>query len=151
LEGNFSYLDQGNKKVGRVALLKKAGALFDDQAKVLYSLAELRNSVAHDVKNTNFNFDEYIAKLDKNQKVKFVNEFGSGVKDEIIFDDIVVTKNTFVQENPKLSIWLTCHEIIACLYMEIQITDIDTKIGSLSGLKNLTNHAKRAPQGGASS
>jgi len=141
LEDNFSYLEQGNRKVGRVALLKKAGALYEDQAKVLYSLAELRNSLAHNIKNTNFNFNEYVKKLDRNQKNKFLNEFGNGVKDEILIGDVVVQKITFVLENPKLAIWLTCHEIIACLYIEIEKTDLAVKLGSFGGLENLTWHS----------
>ena len=141
LEDNFSYLEQGNRKVGRVALLKKAGALYEDQAKILYSLAELRNSLAHNIKNTNFNFNEYVKKLDKNQKNKFVNEFGNGVKDEILIGDVVVQRVTFVLENPKLAIWLTCHEIIACLYIEIEKTDLAAKLGSFGGLENLTWHS----------
>jgi hypothetical protein len=151
LEDNFSYLEQGNRKVGRVALLKKSGALYDNQAKVLFSLAELRNSLAHNIKNTTFNFDEYIDKLDKNQKNKFVTEYGSGAKDEIVINEIVVKKTTFVLENPKLSIWLTCHEIIACLYLEIEKTDIATKLGSLVGLENLTNQTNGTPKSGAPS
>ena len=151
LEDNFSYLEQGNRKVGRVALLKKSDALYDDQAKVLFSLAELRNSLAHNVKNTNFNFDEYIESLDKNQKKKFVNEFGSGIKDEIVVGEVIVKKATFVLENPKLAIWLTCHEIIACLYIEIERTDIATKLGSFRGLENLTNQASGTPKNGAPS
>lgn len=144
LEDSFSFLEQGNRKTGRVALLKRTDALYDDQAKVLYSLAELRNSLAHNVKNTNFKFDEYVNELDKNQKEKFVNDFGSGVKDEIVIGDVVVKKATFVLENPKLAIWLTCHEIIACLYIEIEKTDLVTKLGSLDGLENLTNQASGA-------
>ena len=146
LEDNFSYLEQGNRKVGRVALLKKADALYDDQAKTLFSLAELRNLLAHNIKNTNFNFDEHLTQLDKNQKTRFVNEFGHGVKDKITIDNIVMDKNTFVLENPKLSIWLTCHEIIACLYIEIEKTDVDTKLSSFGGLKNLTNQARGTPK-----
>jgi hypothetical protein len=140
LEDNFSYLEQGNRKVGRVALLKKSDALYDDQAKVLFSLAELRNSLAHNVKNTHFNFDKHIESLDKNQKNKFVNEFGSGVKDEIKVGEVVVKKTTFVLENPKLAIWLTCHEIIACLYIEIEKTDIAKKLGTFGGLEDLVSN-----------
>lgn len=151
LEDNFSYLEQGNRKAGRVALLKKTEALYEDQAKALYSLAELRNSLAHNVKNTNFNFYDYLKKLDKNQKKKFVNEFGSGVQDEIAVGDVLVKRNTFVLENPKLAIWLTCHEIIACLYIEIDKTDIATKLGSFGGLENLTNQASGALKVGATS
>jgi hypothetical protein len=151
LEDSFSYLEQGNRKVGRVALLKKCGALFENQAKVLFSLAELRNSLAHNIKNTNFNFDEYIKKLDKHQKIKFINEFGNGLKDEIVIDEITVKKATFVLENPRLSIWLTCHEIIACLYIEIEKTDIAAKLGSFSGLENLTNRISGSPKSDAHS
>jgi hypothetical protein len=139
LEDNFSYLEQGNRKVGRVALLKKSNAIYEEQAKVLFSLAELRNALAHNIKNTNFNFDKYLDSLDKNQISKFVREFGNGVKDEIVFENnIKVKKNNFVLENPKLSIWLTCHEIMACLYIEIEATDIAAKLGTLRGLENLT-------------
>ena len=148
LEDNFSYLEQGNRKVGRIVLLTKSNALYEDQAKVLFSLAELRNTLTHNIKNTNFNFDKYIENLDKNQKNKFVSEFATGVNDEIVINEVVVKKAIFVLENPKLAIWLTCHEIIACLYIEIEKTHIATKLIDFGELEGLKNQASGAPKNG---
>ena len=137
LEDNFTYLEQGNKKVGRVALLKKIGALYENQTKALYALAELRNSLAHDVRNTNFRFDEHMASLDANQKRNFIAHFGQSLREEIDINGTIVRREQFVIENPKLGIWFTCHEIIACLYIEIELTDADTKLASFGGLAGL--------------
>ena len=143
LEGNLAYLDQANSKVGRIAFLKKLGALYKEQVTILKSVAELRNKLVHDVENVAFEFNRYIATLDKNQKANFVRDFGHGVQDHIRIRDKTISRDSFVLENPKLAIWLTVAEIIACLYLEIGATTMQLKHEALDEYINLTKTSAR--------
>ncbi|RQW68679.1 hypothetical protein EBB56_21400 [Halomonas sp. YLB-10] len=138
LEDSFAYLEQCNSKVGRVVLLRKLGAINNEQAKILNSLAALRNNLAHKVSNVNFTFSEFTDSLDKNQRKNYVRDFGHGLKDEIDFGDVKVEKHTFVLENPKISMWLTLSEVLACLYLEIEVTEFRIKAEILEQYVNLT-------------
>ena len=68
LEGNFAHLEHANPKYGKIALLKKLGVLFPDQAKFLEKLATLRNQVVHNVSNVGVTFNDLIEEMDNNQK-----------------------------------------------------------------------------------
>jgi|TARA_B110000238_G_C15897836_1_gene340610 hypothetical protein len=120
LEGCFTYLDQSNPKVGRVKLLKEMGVIFDNQAKILKALAELRNTVSHDVKNVNFKFSEHIKDLDKNQIKNFIANFGNALKDEITIGNKVHTKRDVVLGAPKYAILSSVSEILACVNLHIR-------------------------------
>ena len=44
-----------------------------------------------------------------------------------------VTRNSMVLENPKLSIWITAAEVLACLYLEVDIAErLHSQLGAIS-------------------
>lgn len=120
----FSYLEQGNTKCGKIVLLKELDAITSKQAKVLSVLASLRNKLVHNISNVGFSFSRYIQDLNIDDKNNFVNWFGHGLNDEIKFSGKVIPKREFVLSNPKLAVWTTSAEILACLYLEIERVDL---------------------------
>jgi len=127
LEESFSYLDQANSRCGRIRLLKNLDVIYPEQAKILENLATLRNKCAHDISNASFSFEEYIAGKDSNQKKAFVKWAGHGIKDNTALDtteeSVNISRSDFTLENPKLSIWLTAAEVLACMYLEVDFSE----------------------------
>lgn len=121
LADSFAELDYAHSKFGKVILLKKLGAINDEQSKVLLALAKLRNKLVHNIASVGFSFERYIATLDKQQKSAFVLSFGHGINDNIQLGDDVVSRRDFVLQNARLSLWMTSAEILACLYLEIEV------------------------------
>ena len=120
LEECFAYLDQSNPRIGRVKLLKEIEVIYSNQAKILNALATLRNSVAHDVKNVNFIFSDYLNRLDTNQLNNFVTYFGNSVQDEVKINDKTYSRREFVLMLPKFSILSSVSEVMACLNLHIR-------------------------------
>jgi hypothetical protein len=84
-----------------------------------------------------FAFDTHVAGLDTNQRKAFVKYFGRGVKDTIEIGNRRISKDQFVVENPKLALWLTAAEIIACLYSELEVVELRLQKLALDEFKRL--------------
>jgi len=123
LASSLSTLDLGHNKHGKVALLRKLGAVTNDQAATMQLLYELRNLLAHNIQQVRFSFESYIASLDKNQKRNFVTRAGLAISDPVEVKDIQVPRDAFILENPKLALWLTFAEILACLHLEHEFAE----------------------------
>ena len=118
LEDAISYIELANLKYGKLPMLLKLSALEKDHVKIISTLAELRNKLAHDVSMTNFSFSDYIGRLDKNQRSKLVRLFGHGISENLEINGKRVSLEDFVVRNPKIAMWGTFAEIIACLNLE---------------------------------
>lgn len=141
LAGAFAHLDQLNNKVGKVALLRELDAITADQAALLRTLGELRNDLAHNIANVGFSFSSYISSLDENQLAKIVKVFGHGVNEVIEIESLKISRKQFVQESPKLALWLTSAEVIACLYLEFEVADLHLKNLALAQFEKLVHDA----------
>jgi hypothetical protein len=105
---------------------KELNILVKEQASVLTKLAELRNRFAHDVSNVNMTLDDYIALMkDNNQRDAFVSWAGHGTNQDPISlkGASSITKKDFVLQNPKFSIWVTSAEILACIYLDVELSE----------------------------
>lgn len=138
LSGAFAQLDFANTKFGKVALLCSLNAITKEQAAVLQSLAQLRNSLVHNVAKISFSFTSYVAALDSNQLKKLIKEFGYGINDTIEIANKCVPKAQVVRENPKLSLWVTAAEILACLYLERKVAVLHLQELAFAELQKLT-------------
>lgn len=137
----FAHLDLLNSKVGKVALLRELDAVSPEQASIIRHVGELRNMLAHNVRNVSFSFTEHVAHLDKNQIDKLTKNFGNGLYETLEIGDQCVTREKFVQENPKLSLWLTAAEVIACLYLEFKVAELHVKQIATAEFKMLIKDA----------
>lgn len=66
----FARINVGGRS-GKLAFLEALDLLDEGQRGFIRKLSELRNSVAHDVKNANFTFEIHIANLTAEQKSQF--------------------------------------------------------------------------------
>ena len=124
LSDAFAHLELGNSKCGKIALLRKLGALSSEQADVLLAVAELRNDLVHDITSVRFNFAQHVSSLDANQLKGLVKRFGHGIKEVVELATVKAPRAQFVRDNPKLALWLTAAEIVACLYLELERVEL---------------------------
>ena len=128
---SVSYLDYANQKSGKIVFLKKMDVINTEQFNFLKKLAELRNKLVHTISSTNFSFNNYIEDFNSNQKDNFVKTFGHGVKQELNIAGQSFSRKSFTLENPKIAIWLTAHEILACIHADYsthaQVEQLKTK------------------------
>jgi len=143
LSGPLSSLDLGHSKYGKVALLRALGALSSDQANVLQLLYQLRNTLAHDIKQVSFSFEQHLAAMDKQQRSNFFRGAGHGVNLVVGVDGKEMGRDEFVANNPKLALWMTVAEIIACLYLEHEASQVRLERLALESLRRA-----RDPSGG---
>lgn len=125
IEPALSALEFGHEKYGKVTLLSNLGILNSNQVKFLRLLSELRNKLVHNIQNVSFSLTEYLNSIDKNQKKSFCERIGYNCNDPIKVSDKSVPRNKFIIENPKLSIWLTASDVLACLRIEEELVSLD--------------------------
>jgi hypothetical protein len=131
LIGALAHLDFGNPKCGKVALLRAARAISTEQASIIRSLAELRNELVHNISNVHFSFKGYVNAMDKNQLKALIKNYGHGVQDQVSIRDRKISRHDFVRENPKVSLWLTAAELLACLQLEFEIAKLKLSVVAL--------------------
>jgi hypothetical protein len=139
IETELAFLEQANPRNGKIVLLEKMEALYKEQANFLTKLANLRNQLAHKIENVNFNFDNYISDMDKNQISAFVKWAGHGVVETSNYKGARITRYDFVTGNPKVSIWLTAAEVLACMNLDIQGVETRIQKEAFGWLKSITN------------
>jgi len=129
---SVSYLEYANQKSGKIAFLEKLTVINKEQFNFLKKLAELRNKLVHTISSTKFSFNDYINGFtESNQKDSFVKIFGHGIKEEFNIEGKSLSKKDFTLENPKIAIWITAHEILACIHADYsthaQVEQLKTK------------------------
>lgn len=125
----LGHLEMANLRSGKLVMLKQLGAISNEQHNILTQLAALRNQLVHRIANVTFQFRPYLDSLNTSQFNSFVKAFGHGLKDHIKVKgkSQTVTKSEFMRDNAKWSIWATCSEILACLYLDIELSAIQRK------------------------
>lgn len=96
----------------------------------------------HNIANVSFSFKAYVTGLDKNQLKALIKNFGHGVQDPVEVAGRHIPKATFVREYPKLAIWLTAAEIMACLYVEFEIAELHLQKLGWAEFEKLTSASK---------
>lgn len=134
----FAQLDLLNARYGKVELLRALDAISSEQATFLRKLGELRNGLVHNIADVGFSFDSYIDGLDPNQLNSLVKSIGHGAKETIEIAGKRIPRAQFVRENPKLSLWLTAAEVIACLYIEFEVAELHLRELALAEFEKLT-------------
>jgi hypothetical protein len=125
LEEAFSHLDFSHSKYGKTKLLKNLGAINSEQAKFLRWLSEIRNEMVHKIKNVSFDFELEVSSYNKDKQKSFCNTVGYISDGNITISNITVPRDQFILENPKLSVWLTASDVLACICLEEEYVELD--------------------------
>lgn len=123
----------------KIGTLVKLNSLTPDQAKVLDAIAVLRNSLVHSISNVTFSFNDYFAQMSAKQAKAQVMIFGHGLKELQPVGDRLIPRAEFVRMNPKLSIWLTSAEILACIHLGIRDAELRLNSEALDRYSKLSH------------
>jgi hypothetical protein len=138
IESELSYLEQAKK----ISLILKLNIITKEQSNFLIDLASLRNTLVHNISNVTFNWEVFTSKFDKNKKKSFAKVFGHGIYENFEVDGVSLNRTDFTVDNPKMAIWVTAQEVLACLHADIaNSSDIKT-INEISQklVQNITRH-----------
>jgi len=114
-------------------LANSLGLILERQKKFISYLSEIRNLLVHKVSNVNFSFENYVNKLDKNQKKNFVVVHSLGLNPQKLPSKGI--RETFVIKKPKLSIWLNGIYCLDEIYYCIQTSNCKKKAEELKTKK----------------
>ena len=135
IEDALSYLDFGNVRYGKAKLLRDLHIINRDQFKFLQKLSSIRNTLVHRIENVAFSFENYIRGLNQDQRKSFFNIIGFNTVDPVRIKDVSVSRNQFIEENPKLVLWLTASDVLASILVEEQFVDLEQKRRELERLE----------------
>ncbi|WP_290436652.1 hypothetical protein [Aeromonas caviae] len=115
IENELSYLEQSKK----IALVTKLNIITKEQSTFLIKLSELRNKLVHNINKVTFDFNALTSSFDKHAKRSFANVYGHGIHENFTVDNVSFNRTNFTVENPKVAMWITAQEILACLHADI--------------------------------
>lgn len=78
----FSYIELSNTRSGKLVFAQKLNLLDQPAITFIRALSELRNRLVHDPRNVTFQMNEYVHKMDSNQRKAFRKKFGISFSDE---------------------------------------------------------------------
>ncbi len=97
----FQRLELGDARSGKIRFAEALGLLQKDHCRFIQKLSELRNSLVHDIRKTDFTFRTYLDSLDENQRKAFL--------DWVVAFSTKEALSGWIQnatEDPKIPIWL---------------------------------------------
>lgn len=139
IEEQLARLQLADSSTGKVKLLTVLGSISPEQATFMRRFAELRNTLVHNVARIVFDYVQYLASLNSNQRDQFVKVFGCCWKKDLHLGGKQVSRTNFVLENPKLSVWFASIEILACLHLEFELADIKFKTTVLEEYRKIAS------------
>jgi hypothetical protein len=127
----FSRLELSNKTTGKIAFLGKIGLLDKENRRFISTLSELRNSLVHDVRNSEFSLTNLLGTLEaaevKNLAISFspfettIRQFPYESKMKLGFDEnfqaqakIDAVTERF-RADPKCHIWIGAYSVLTSL------------------------------------
>jgi hypothetical protein len=115
IEKFVSWLDLSNPRTSKLTLAVGMGLMLDNHPKFVRLLAEIRNNLVHDIRNTNFNLGNYVSLLRGEKRDNFFNTLRIDSKNKIIRDkfDKEIDYDEFILRYPKLSIWFTASDLLS--------------------------------------
>lgn len=137
IENELSHFEQSKK----ISLITKLSIITKEQSKFLTKLSELRNKLVHNISEVAFDFESLTSGFDKSAKRSFADVYGHGIHENFTVDDVAFNRTDFTVANPKLVIWITAQEILACLHADIQSSADIRKINEI-GQKLVQNIAR---------
>ena len=135
IEEQLAHLDYAHTKYGKLKMLENLSALYKEQCVILRKLAEIRNSIVHRIENVSFSLPGHINSMNSDSRKGFCRSFGHGIKHEFVVGGRTVSRDQFVADNPRLAIWLTSLEILACLNVEIEQALLADEERDLAGVQ----------------
>jgi len=128
----FGRLPAGDNRYGLVAFLRHYGLFDPAELKFLKSLAEVRNTFAHNIQWIGRSLAEYKDDLCPSERATFIESMAVGLKESVQVRGKTVQRRQFVRENLKLAMFLSAAHILAMSYLAGQQADLDKREAELA-------------------
>ena len=112
LKDTFTMLELSNKRTGKMAFINALGLLGDAERRYISSLSELRNKLVHNIKNVNYQLDEEVEKMDRQQFQQFIKNFNTLATE---LDDNI--RNLF-RHDPAQALWYGGMAVLGMIYLK---------------------------------
>jgi hypothetical protein len=119
LDDVFSFLELSNNRTGKLAFISALDLLSKPIRRYIRALSELRNLLVHNVRNVGFEFDSYIASLNKEQRRNFLDSFGASLTDP----EVALTQ-------PKIALWVGGCNCLAVLGIEAEHANLRRRLST---------------------
>jgi hypothetical protein len=112
LKDTFSLLELSNKRTGKMAFINALGLLGVAERRYISSLSELRNKLVHNIQNVNYQLDEKVKKMGKEEFESFIKNFNALATD---LDDSI---HNLFREDPAQAIWYGGMAVLGVIYLK---------------------------------
>ncbi len=113
LSSVISFLELSNQRTGKIALLKALELMSSDYKRYIISLSELRNSLVHDVRNTQFSFRKTIKSYSEKEFSNFIKRYGLLLGDNEAINPMYLE---LARNDPKEFIWSGALTLLTFIY-----------------------------------
>ena len=123
----FRNLELSDKRVGKIMFVEALGLLEKGSKTFVHKLSELRNFLAHDIRNVDFSFANHVKSLDRNQRNSF--------HEAIVAFSTPESKKQWLKnarDDPKIAIWLSTIRIVVFSSITSMKAKLEKQFMSLS-------------------
>lgn len=120
----FSQMELSNKRIGKIAFIKKMNLLPKKFRNFISQFSELRNLLVHEISNVNFNFNNYVNQLNKNKKKILAEAFAAGVTEKECADNSSYRFEQFMKD-PKFCVWISALCLISIITVQKDIFSLE--------------------------
>lgn len=113
----YTLLELSDSRKGKLAFVRELDLLSDKYRRLIKTLSEIRNNLVHDIKNVGITLDDYVGKLDKQQRQSFIEAILLDFDSPIDIGGRNVPIREVLAENPKFGIWMAAMDLLASIYM----------------------------------
>ncbi len=131
LENFVSRLPINSERSGKLALLKDLELLQSRYRRYISALSILRNYYVHSVGNVATTIEEYICGLDEGHRKRFIRDIMLGAPDPLKIGNRKVALRVFIEDNPKVHIWISALDLLGHIHLEKQTHRIHTSYADL--------------------
>lgn len=108
----FARLDISNKTTGKAAFVKALVLLDEPARRFMSSLSELRNKLVHDVRNVNFDLDNYVGAMSTDQKAQFLRNFN------LLSTEVTDDVRQLFYVDPRQALWYSGMAFLGLVYLK---------------------------------
>ena len=119
-------MELSNKRIGKVAFIKKLNLLPKKFRNFISKFSELRNLLVHEISNVNFDFNRYVDQLDKNKKKILAKALAAGVTEKECPNNSSYRFEQFMKD-PKFCVWISALCLISIITVQKDVISLERR------------------------
>lgn len=115
LDEAFSRMPMSDTKCGKIVFLKSTGLFSNDEITFIRAFSELRNYVAHDIRNVSYSIKGAMDQMNPDKRKSLCKKYGFGIMaPSLNFNNITTSEGKLrcIENDPKLFIGIECLQLM---------------------------------------